>query len=223
MFRRIIPRDEAQDFPSLNAQLPEAPGVPVRSRTRAGPENAGATADRTLGRFDVEREKAFKEGFVDGYETGLRQGAEETKAQNRERLDRFSADLRAVVDRIERAMDLWYQKAEHGLSVLSADIAKKIVSRELETRPDAVLEIVREAVGRVRNAVSARVRVNPFDLPALEERKEDVCASAGSVSEIEMVGDDTLSRGSVIIESESGVVDATVESKLDHIIEGEAA
>jgi len=55
------------------------------------------------------------------------------------------------------------------------------------------------------------------------ERKELLMQACHSVHEIEFVGDETLSPGSTIIESESGVVDASVESKLRLLLPEEAA
>lgn len=198
---------------SLVERLPEV-GAEIGSN-KVGGGNQPAPADH--------REKSSRAAFEKGYEAGFRQGLEDARAQEQVILENFRRELAAVVDRIEKAMILWYDKAEHGLAELSIDIARKVVGDALERNPDAILEVVREAMARVELATRAVIRVNTSDLPAIEERKPDVIAAAQSVREVQFVGDDSLSRGSVVIETEEGVVDASVESKALRLLRGEAA
>ncbi len=169
------------------------------------------------------REQASQIGFAAGYEAGFRQGIEDAREKEAESLESFRRELAALVDRIEKSMSLWYEKAEHGLAELSLEIARRIIGDAVSMDPAAVLHVVRNAMARVEMANKAVIRVNALDLPMLEEKYAEVVASARSVNEVQFVGDDSLSRGSVIIETEEGVVDASVESQALRLFRGEAA
>lgn len=161
--------------------------------------------------------------YAEGYEAGFRQGLQTVLTNEQARLAAFDAELRALVRRVEQAFELWFQKAEDGLARVAREVAKKVITAEIEAHPDIIATIVKEALGYAKDATSVRIRVNPFDLPALEEKRNELLAACASIQGIEIVGDEALSRGSTIIETEGGVIDATVETKLDHIFRPEAA
>lgn len=211
-------RENTESLTRLDSLLQEASGTTVRGRSNAAP-----VADPVSAMLEAKRETAYQEGYSAGYEWGFREGLQNSKKEQEERLLNFALELRALIGRIESAMELWYQKAEYGLAACSYDIARKVIDQELQARPSCIIPIVREAIGRVTNSTQAHIKVNPFDVPILEEHKQDILAISGLIRGVEIVGDERLERGSVIIESDNGVIDATVETKLTRIEGTEAA
>jgi flagellar assembly protein FliH len=169
------------------------------------------------------RSRAYEEAFATGYEAGFASGAADAREFESARLNQFGDELRAVVQRIEAAMELWYLRAEEGLSGVAQAVACRIVGEEIELRGSVVLAIVRDALSRADRAPKAFVRVNPLDLPLIEENQPAVVSAARAIPEIQFVGDDSLPRGSVIIETESGVVDATAATKANRLLSEDAA
>lgn len=210
MSKRIILNEEAAGLSGFATQLPNAAEAP-------------GTKHRRGHSTDARREASFKEGYSAGYAGGFEVGMNEAKQEEQRRTELFVAEISAAVARMESAMDLWYQKAEHGLAVLAKEIASKIICEELQTRPEVILNVVRDALGRVSNSTHARVRLNPFDLPTINHQKDALLQACQSIHEIDLVADDTLSIGSTVIESDSGVIDARVESKLTEIVSENAA
>jgi flagellar biosynthesis/type III secretory pathway protein FliH len=211
MLRKIYRKESAQDTPQ-KANFKPAEGTPVRARRV--PTSHSPSSPKI---FDEERERAFKEAYARGYESGFQQGWQNAVQQQQEKWDSFRKDLQALIARIESAMALWYQKAEHGLTTLARDIAEKIIQEELQLNPQKIRSIVKDALRNVSSGFSARIRVNPFDLPALHAHREDLLASSAGIQQLEIVGDETLSRGSVLIECDHGIIDATVQAKLNNL------
>ena len=212
MSKRIISADEAVSAAPLANHLPKSSEMKKKVPRRFSGEHS-----------DEYREQIFRDAFSSGYQAGHAQGTLAAREDERHRMLAFAADARALINRVESAMDLWYQKAEAGLARFATELASRIVAEEIQLRPEVILSIVREALQRVTNSVSARIRVNPADLTALSEHREELIHACQGVRELEFVGDEALSRGSVIIEGESGVIDARVEAKLDELSPGEAA
>jgi flagellar assembly protein FliH len=207
--RTIFTGDDATGFAAFAEQLPKSSDLQAGGKRKATGDGA--------------KDLAFREAYAAGYAGGFEQGRREAMEQEGRLAQQFREEMVAVVHRVEMAMELWYQKSEVGVARLARDVAERIIADELQLRPDAIMGIVREALNRVANSTHARVRVNPFDLPALAERKEQLMQACNSVHEIEIVGDEQLSPGSTIIESDSGLVDATVESKLRMLLPEDAA
>ena len=183
----------------------------------------GATGRPVAGSETLGGQTMHRGGYSEGYEAGFRQGLQTVLSNEQARIAAFESELRALVQRIEQGLELWFQKAEDGLARLAREVAKKVITSEIEARPELITPIVREALGYAKDATTVRIRVNPFDLPMLEEKKNELLAACAGVQNIEIVGDDVLSRGSTMIETDGGVIDATVETKLDQFFREEAA
>ncbi|GIV01812.1 MAG: hypothetical protein KatS3mg015_0642 [Fimbriimonadales bacterium] len=204
-YKRVIRAEDATPLARLEDYLQTQPShQPARSATP--------------GQTDPSQEASYAEG----YEAGFRQGLQTVLANEQSRIAAFEADLRALTQRVESAVELWFQKAEQSLIRLAKEAARRIVCEEIQLRPEVIETIVRDALRHAGETTKVRVRVNPFDLPTLEQKKEELLAACANIQGIEIVGDESLSRGSTIVETEGGLIDATVESKVDALL-GEAA
>lgn len=202
MSKRIFRNGANAEISSLSDSLRELKGVGSRDKTA----------------IQQPGEQIFKEAFATGFEAGFAKGLADAESQTKARLDLFSQELKSVIERIELAMELWYEKAEFGLAGLAGDVARRVIAEELTLRPDAILAITREALQQVTDSPTVHIRVNPFDLPTLEENRDKVLASAGNIRNITFLVDESLSPGSLVIESENGVVQASVESRVDSVL-----
>ena len=96
---------------------------------------------------------------------------------------------------------------------LGIEIARRILRRELSTDPSAILGLVKAALERVDARDVFRVRAHPEDARTL-----DACfADLGMPERIEVVADQNLERGAVILETAKGQLDASVETQLQEI------
>ncbi|HWP30809.1 MAG TPA: FliH/SctL family protein [Fimbriimonadales bacterium] len=213
--KRILPRESGSKFSKLEEQLPEIPKL-SSAKEKEPPLPLVSTTHAIA-------TESYQDGFAKGYDAGFREGLHCAKEYELERLKRLESDLETLFARIEHAMELWYEKAESGLARYASDIAKKILAEELTLRPEAIVSLAREAIKRVRNTTNVRIRVNPFDLNTLNERKEELFRIAAGVRGIEIAGDETLERGSVIIETENGILDARIETQLENLCRKEVA
>lgn len=102
---------------------------------------------------------------------------------------------------------------EKELLRLSVKLAEKIIGREINTNKKAIVDIVSTAMRNVRQQQQLIVRVNPIDLPQLEEAKSSF-AHSGRAEFLYFEPDQKVEQGGCIIESEVGTVDARLETQL---------
>lgn len=168
------------------------------------------------------REAGYQEGFAEGMETGLAcgiaQSIEEARAMREAELQAFVSDLNALRDDAAAAIGRWYKEAECALAQLATMIAAKVITKELATDPELVLAMTREAIQEVTHASSARIRANIADAPALTQHRDELAALAPSLRNVEIIEDPAV-RAGCIIETDGGVVEATVEQKLLRALE----
>ncbi len=146
-------------------------------------------------------------------ERGLAKGmkaAEEAYQAKLARLEALSASLQE-----ERAT--FFDRVEPELVRLAVTIAEKIIGRELELRPELVVEMVQEAMKRVRERERLRVSVNPRDLEQIRAAREDLLRAVDGVRKLDLIEDRRVDSGGCLIESENGTLDARISTQLAEI------
>jgi type III secretion protein L len=155
--------------------------------------------------------------------------AEEDAAAIRERADSFARESRETAYRegSETALGEWntlllearerrdqaLASVERDLLRLSVKIAEKILGRELKSDRKAIVDIVANALRQARRNEMITVRVNPADLPVIEEHGQRLERS-GREKFLDIVPDPLVATGGCVIESESGAIDAQLETQL---------
>ncbi len=126
-----------------------------------------------------------------------------------EALQELLEDLLAAKEKRASAL----REIEQDVLRLAVKIAEKIIGQELKTLENVRAEIVLTALRQTRQREMLTVRVNAADLPLLEKLRERLDAF-GRASYIDFVTDQTVGAGGCLIESQSGTIDARLETQL---------
>ncbi len=217
MFKRETTAEPIKDFASLLKPIPTKEVLSKMARTD----------------LEIEQIKkdAFEEGLADGRATGYPQGRdigyedghqEGLEKAYEEASQAKKAELNALVERsvskVDSAITRWFEGAEPGLAALSILIAERIVAKELATDPETILSIVKEAVAEVTHATRATIKVRLADSELLEAHRSGILATAPSIKSLEIVADEDL-VGGCVIETDGGIVDATLDMKFAELLE----
>ncbi len=167
------------------AVLLEANAVLDAARARAEEMNRQAEAA-----YEARRE----EGYRDGQEEGRLEHAEKVLETVLSSVDYLSSLENTLVD------------------VVTSSIRKVI--GELDAS-ELIVRVVRNALTTVRNQQRVTIRVAPADEKAVSEALAAMIQTApGGVGFLDVRADARLERGSCLLESELGVVDASLETQL---------
>jgi flagellar assembly protein FliH len=99
---------------------------------------------------------------------------------------------------------------------LAVAIARRILHREIQVDPEALLGLLRAAVGKSELREVHKILLHPLDRQALTPFLQRMDLPP----RVEIVADNTLERGAVIIESSTGLLDASVTTQLDEVERG---
>lgn len=105
------------------------------------------------------------------------------------------------------------QEVEQDVLKLSIKLAEKIIGREVRQDEMTRGEIVLNALRQARQQEMLTVRVNASDLPVVEQMRERIDAF-GRAKHIDFIADQSVKEGGCIIESQSGTIDARLETQL---------
>ncbi|MCS7315022.1 MAG: FliH/SctL family protein [Bryobacterales bacterium] len=168
-----------------------------------------------LRELEVRLEEARREAAVgqqQAFEAGYRKGAEEGFQQ-------ASSQLKPLLEGLGQTLKEWQQarrrlrrEAERDLVQLAIAIARRILHRELQVDPEALLGLVKAALERLEGREVDRIRVHPADAGLVSSYLEQA-----GLRQVRLIADPQLARGSLLLETEQGTLDASVETQLEEI------
>lgn len=163
-------------------------------------QQAQSQAQEIVQAAGVEAEKLKEEAGKRGYEEGRQKGASE---------------LSEVVAKAARRFQQIEAQAIPQLRDLALGIARKVLGKELETHPELIVDIIKQAlVEKARQRREIFLRVNPDDLAAIREHKAELLEVLSRCKEIGLREDPEIARYGVVIETEAGMIDAQLETQL---------
>lgn len=153
---------------------------------------------------DSIRESALKEG----YQAGLQQ-AESDLQEFRESLTQF----------MNAPNDVYGYIAPDILEI-SVDIAKKIIKKEIEEDPQVLFNTIVDVLKTLsKDESKITLQVNPSEANALKQAVPEILDTAGLNAKVIVLPDEEVSEGGCLVTTDNGVVDATIETRIDLITE----
>ena len=146
------------------------------------------------------KEKAFKEGF----ELGINSGKEQVEAK----LNQLSGMLAGIDDETRRLLD---NQEDSIVEVVYAAVCK-LIGNELSNK-ELALENVRRAIRQIRVLENLVIRVSPTDYELLHEN-ENAILQSGLPDSFRLIEDDQVKLGGCIIETGAGSIDQRLEVQL---------
>ncbi|MBO4312449.1 MAG: HrpE/YscL family type III secretion apparatus protein [Desulfovibrionaceae bacterium] len=138
------------------------------------------------------------------HDEGYRDGVEEGKLELSEKMLETALSSVEFIENIERTL---------------VDVVNKAVRKIIGELDDAerITRIVRTALNTVRGQHKVIIRVAPADEPVVSAALAAMTAKSSGESFLTILADTRLSKDSCIVESELGVVDASLETQLKAI------
>lgn len=149
---------------------------------------------------------------------GLAQGLAQAAIEGQRLLDEYIAEqgreaagrLQALLQALDAGLCAAQQQMAQQVLDLACGIARQVLRRELERDPQALLPVLREALGLLlADGRPASVRLNPGDLQALDLQ----VLRDGSAPSVQWLADASLPAGGCLVESAGAVLDASLSKR----------
>jgi len=174
----------------------------------AGTRVPGSTALSARGTDASREQSGYEAGQAQGYTEALR-SAQQARAIEAQRVQGLLAQLRSGFD------ELSSQTAD-ALLDLALDVAAQVLRREVQTRRDAILPVVREALGVIiESHAHPTVRLAPADFALVRDALKD----DGRLHGCRCVEDPAIQPGGCRVESAHGEVDATLATRWRRVVQ----
>jgi len=162
---------------------------------------------------DVESQQRSEASYRLGFEDGKKIGTQEGKEEIQPTLVLFKSMVADISQQKERIV----KDAEETVLRLALMISQAIVHREVRIDESIIRNVVKESLKLVDDRKRITIKVHPDDWKSVTQNEKDVAAAIHGVKELELKEDDRIRPGGCVIESDSGIVDARLETRFDEV------
>jgi flagellar assembly protein FliH len=138
------------------------------------------------------------------------------EAEHAAKFDELRAEYAASIAELAAARERFTAGVEAELVQLALQIAKKVVAREVSIDRDIALTLVKVSLGKLHNRSVAEIHLNPDDYAYVKNHLDKLDYRG----QIELVEDKSISPGGCLVHTETGDIDARIESQFDEISHG---
>lgn len=161
----------------------------------------------------IMQEKSKKEGYNEGYNAGYDLGRNEGYHV-----------YTALIDEAKQLKQQIYQDKKNASKELETDLihlviesVKKVIQHELEENNELILNLISKAIDKCTFTESLIIRVSEENYDTVNSSINRIYMMTDGVDSIEIKCDKSLKQGSVIIDTLSGRIDASIETQIRQI------
>lgn len=163
------------------------------------------------------REAAWHEGFHQGEQHARSTAQEAVQAEWNDYQQNLREQMQAIVTGIAEARSVLWESHEDEIVAFVLDIARQVIKTEIAQNPEVVTAVIRNAIRRVADKENVRIRVSVTDAPKVKAMREDIMTLVDGLHNLEIIDDRRIGDGGCVIETNSGTIDAKIETQLAEI------
>ena len=209
-------------FPDiLIDEIPEAADAGVYDQFKhiAFGESENSLSESSFTQFGVKGTDDFEKNEMNNikeaaYSEGFEKGKESEKESEKKILISIIDELREAFVELEEFKKSICRNAEKAAVKLSLCIAEKILHAEIEKNDNSIIKIIQESFKKIMNNETIKIKINPSDLSYIQNADFSEIDNILAKSNVTYEVDSEISRGGCILETDSGEIDARIESQL---------
>lgn len=173
---------------------------------QTGPEAEARAEEETRRMREVE--DAYRRGFDDGEEAGVRTARGELQVA-------MAAMLEAL-EEVRANREAWDARLKEHLVILSAAMAHRVMAQTREVDPTVFVTLAEEAIKAFPVEESVKIRLNPTDQAVLVggEYLEQVVGDRA----VRWIPDEDVVPGGCIVEGPDKIIDGRIDEALNRVV-----
>ncbi|MDR0917703.1 MAG: hypothetical protein LBM93_00410, partial [Oscillospiraceae bacterium] len=179
-----------------------------------------------ISRIDVKRntvEISVAERFVqEAYDKGYNDAQEIAKINAQAMIMKANEHIKQIdvlMTEISKHYERQIKQFNTKLIELSTVIAGAIIDKEIEQDNNIFVKQVEKALNELKDNIILNVIINPADYALLEEAKSNLVNENKTILTASIITDNNINRGSCIIGSNAGTIDANITTQINKIKE----
>ncbi len=174
-------------------------------------EEMAVLKEETYRQCSLLEQEAYGKGFAAGEKDGLQAGEKKTQV--------LATELSAVIESLAGLRPDLVARYEAELVDLVLAICHKIIYCEVSLDSRVIHETVRQVLEDAPGGQPITLRLHPGDMETVDILKSRYGVSATDMNRVSLVADTSVSRGGCRLETPHGNMDATIETRFNHVYE----
>lgn len=161
--------------------------------------------DRNLvSRAQEEAQQIKQNAYQEGFNAGLQQAQADME------------NFRNILGAFMGAEDKVFNEVAPNIMAIAMEIAQKIIKTEVKADPQIVLDTVVDVLKTLSKTEPRIVlRINPLQVQYIKDTLPEQVRLLGMETKLSIISDESISEGGCIVETNNGLVDASVEAQLE--------
>lgn len=157
----------------------------------------------------AELEGIKMQGWNEGYEKGMQQAVTD-----------YSAKIQLAEEILAKAYmekkEIIYE-AEPFVIELSVQMAAKIIQKELETKPEVLIEMIKQNLVYSNERSMISICVSPEDYSFVQNQRKQLLEVLEGQIEVKILPEHSIEKGGCVIRTSYGSIDARIDVQLKEI------
>jgi len=159
--------------------------------------------------------QGLEQGKREGYDLGKREGILQGRAEGEERITPLAGAFQEALDQLDTLRKAALHEARTEGVKLAFFMAERILGIQMQLHPDAMKHIIEKACDMAVPSRILRVRLHPDAVSYCQEHPSLLSLP----EEVVLVPDPSLAYGGCVLETDTGEIDARMESQLQVLLE----
>ncbi len=164
-----------------------------------------------------ESEQLKETARSEGYQAGYQEGLQAVRSEYQQKEQELQEQMERHSEQMQQEKEAFVTDMEHNMVEWLCQMVPVVTGVVIEDQKDVLLYMVNEAIKNLDDCKKFVVKVSEPDYTRLSERKEDIYGFANPNVDIELFADSKLSEKQCLIETENGVVDASLDEQLANL------
>lgn len=207
--------DETSSTEEIDSDLVISQDIIYKAKEEAAllRREAELAAERILEEANEQAKALYEETEQKAREEGYQYG--ESLAQ--QYYNDLLAEAEAFKERCKAEYTETMAALESDIVHLVLDIAAKVIGDEIRNNEQAIIGIVRETLESCSSREHIVIKVSPEDYETVQANEEKLRSMVKDLNELEIKKDNSLQKGSCIIDTGFGTVDGSADTRLESI------
>jgi flagellar assembly protein FliH len=200
--------------PWLVEELKAPPSSPPKPRLEAAPAVRPPQAEQEM-RL-AEMQARHRHEIEEAIQRTRAECEAKAQAALRNEVDPWLKRMAQSIEDIATVKQRYLAESEDQLVRLAVAVARRILYREIQVDTEALFGLIHAATQRSELRELNRILLNPKDHEALSPHLSRLLLPP----RVEIIPDPALERGALLLESTSGILDASIQAQLEEVERG---
>lgn len=177
-------------------------------------EDANAKAMEIISKAQTEAQQILEKARQDGYNQGLEEGNMEAMRRADEYLANIQNEQDIIIEKKQEELERILKQDQEKIVDFACAVIEKFTGILVDEYKPVMLYMINQAVNDEDSSRNFNIKVCEEIYPYIQENKDKISQSVNPNINIDVFADSKLSNGQCIIETDNGIIDLSMDTKL---------